>query len=387
MWVIIVPLFLILEATLTFPSNVSRSNERYLFASSPDQCDNLGSACATLSSFAANTSDYLQLLVNSNAAELIFHPGNHTLHSRFAIAHINQLWVNSNTSHSSLDTNIVCVNHSARFEFTNIPQIHFSNIKFLGCGGNRAESVVNFSLINTIFDGQQKEDIGRALELVNSSLLAERSSFVSNIDGGAVVVNGSNATFLNCNFEGNHADYGGAIYGNLLSNISIINSTLYDNSATEYGGAISIGALTNGMGNSETLSGISLVLASNFPHNRAEKRGGGMAIVHGSVSIFKSKFTNNIAILTGGALFSGDTSIININRFDFSSNNTTKDGGVVHVFNSTLFITNGTFSLNSAVKGHGGALCLQEGTYELSDCSFMFNEAETFGGAIYTRNS
>ena len=32
-------------------------------------------------------------------------------------------------------------------------------------------------------------------------------------------------------------------------------------------------------------------------------------------------------------------------------------------------------------------MCLQEGTNYLSDCNFKFNEAATFGGAIYTRNS
>jgi hypothetical protein len=75
------------------------------------------------------------------------------------------------------------------------------------------------------------------------SQLAERSSFVSNIDGGAVVVNGSNATFLICNFEGNRADFGGTIYGNLPSNVNITNTTIYDNSAKRCGGAIFFGSL------------------------------------------------------------------------------------------------------------------------------------------------
>ena len=340
-----------------------------------------------LSSFTANTSKFLD---NRNGIGLglilIFYSGNHTIYSKLVIAHINQLWIYSNTARS-LDTNIVCINHAARFEFANITHIHISNVKFLGCGGNRAESVMNFTLINTIFDGQQKPGIGTALELINSSLLAKRSSFISNINGGAVVVNGSTATFLNCNFEGNCAKFGGAIYGNLSSNISISNSTLNQNYAVEYGGAIFIGELT--IRDNETVFGMLSVLASNFSYNRAEKRGGGMAICHGNVSIilFGNKFTNNAANLTGGALFSDKASTINISRFDFSGNNAMRDGGAVHVFNSTLFISNGTFSQNSAVSGHGGALCLQEGTYELSDCSFMFNEAETFGGAIYTRNS
>ena len=51
-----------------------------------------------------------------------------------------------------------------------------------------------------------------ALELVNSSLTAKRSSFIYSIDGGAVIVNESNATFLNCNFEGNRAEFSGAIW-------------------------------------------------------------------------------------------------------------------------------------------------------------------------------
>lgn len=90
-------------------------------------------------------------------------------------------------------------------------------MKFLGCGGNRAESVMAFTLINTVFDGQQRESqyLGRALELVNSSLKADCSSFIFNINGGAVIINESTATFLNCNFEGNHAKFGGAIYNSL----------------------------------------------------------------------------------------------------------------------------------------------------------------------------
>ena len=59
----------------------------------------------------------------------------------------------------------------------------------------------------------------------------------------------------------------------------------------------------------------------------------------------------------------------------------------MHVFNSTLLILNSNFFRNSAVNGHGCALCLQEGTNYLSDCNFKFNEAATFGGVIYTRNS
>lgn len=213
-------LFLILGVLFTFPSNVI--NERYFIASSLEQCDSHVNVCLSLSSFAASAGDDLQL--SRNATEVILSPGNHTLHSKLTVAHVNHLWFHSNVSRS-LVTTIVCIDHAARFEFTNVTHVHISDVKFLGCGGNRALSVMELTLINAVFDGQKKEELGTALELVNSSLKAERSSFVYNIYGGAVIVNESAATFLNCSFEGNHAQRGGAIYGNLSSNVSIADST------------------------------------------------------------------------------------------------------------------------------------------------------------------
>ena len=81
------------------------------------------------------------------------------------------------------------------------------------------------------------------------------------------------------------------------------------NSAPESGGAIFIGLVDIENCCHETGFGKLSILASNFSHNVAEKRGGGVAVVHGNASICESKFTKNIAYLTGGALFSNSTSI------------------------------------------------------------------------------
>ena len=159
--------------------------------------------------------------------------------------------------------------------------------------------MMDFTLINTIFDGQQKKHLGTALELVNCTLKAERSSFVSNIIGGAMIANKSTAAFLNCKFEDNRAEFGGAIYGNLSSNISIANSTLNHNSASECGGAIFVGALI--IENNETGCGMLSVLASNFSDNKAEECGGGVAVFHVNVSTHESRFTNNVANSSGGS--------------------------------------------------------------------------------------
>ena len=381
MFCVILSLFLLLGVLLTLPSIVK--NERYFIVSSPEQCDSLDEGyCLTLSSLATklNTSNYFQL--SSYITELILCQGNHALYLRFAIASVNQLWFYSNTSHS-LDTNIVCIDRTARFEFTNITHIHIFNIKFLGCGGNRADSVMDFTLINTIFDGQQKKDLGTALELVNSSLKAERTSFVSNVIGGAVIVSESTATFLNCKFEGNHAELGGAIYGNLSSNISIANSTFDHNSAAKYGGAIYTGTLAIENYDNDIRYGVLSIQASNFSNNKAEQYGGGVAVFRVNMSTHESRFTNNVAKSSGGALFSG---IVNISGTDFSGNNATNYcGGAVHMNNTMVLIFNSTFNQNS--NHYGGALCLLWSINYLHDCTFRFNEAARLGGAIYTQNS
>ena len=391
---------------LIFPSNVR--SERYVIVSSCDSPED--PACLTLSSFATNAGNYLQF-----KTELVLFPGNHTLHSMLEIRHINQLWFHSNTSLTkhSLDTNIMCVNHTARFEFTNIVHVFMSDVKFLGCGRNRIESVADFTLINTILVADfthintifnaQENLVGTALELVNSTIQAERNSFVSNKHhlpfmfedtvfhariGGAVIVNQSNATFLNCKFDGNHAQlYGGAMYGDLTSNITIVNSTFDHNSAAICGGAIFAGSLT--IGSNDSRSGMLSIVTSNFSYNRAyHECGGGVAVYHLNVSTHETKFTNNLSYLSGGALFSNKSSIVNISKTEFAGNEVTNGcGGAVHVFNSTLMIFNSTFGHNSASDGHGGALCLQEATIDLSDCTFNYNKAAAFGGAIYIRNS
>ena len=117
-----------------------------------------------------------------------------------------------------------------------------------------------------------------------------------------MVVNESTTTFLNCNFEGNHAEFGGAIHGNLSSNVSITNSTFYRNSAERCGGAIFVGSLA--FQSNDSRRDMLTVLASNISDNEAEECGGGVAVFHVNISTHKTKFINNLAKVDGGAIFS-----------------------------------------------------------------------------------
>ena len=294
-------LVLLLGIFLTFPSNVR--NERYFIVSSQDRChnDSLESPSLTLSSFATNVSNYIQF-----NTELLLLPGNHTLHSKLTIKHINQLWLYSNTSDSN---NIIfCIDHTARFEFTNITHIHISNVKFLGCGGNRAESVMNFTLINTIFDGQQKKT---ALMLVKSIVKTENSSFTSNI-GGAVIAEQSTATILNCTFYENHANYstGGAINGHNCSNISVAYSTFYLNSAEDdCGGAVRM------------LNSTLIISNSTFSQNSAtSSHGGALCLQEGTNDLSDCTFDFNEAATFGGAIYARNSYHTYLLRCSFNTN-------------------------------------------------------------------
>ena len=143
-------------------------------------------------------------------------------------------------------------------------------------------------------------------------------------------------------------------------------------------------------GNDSITRGMLSIRTSIISDNEAEECGGGVAVFHVNISTHKTEFTNNVAKVDGGAILSHRSGIANISETNFidNTNNAINNcGGAMHVFNSTLLISNSNFIQYLAINGHGGALCLQEGTNYLSDCNFDFNEAETFGGAIYTRNS
>ena len=224
----------LLVATLLniFPHNVNNEWSHIVLSPSQFYCPQAQASCLTLNEFAANCKHYLQ-----NNTEIILLSGNHSLHSKLEIAHINYLWIH--TSYS-LGTTIACTSQAARFEFISIFHVLVSGVNFLGCGGNRVESVKNFILEDSSFEGQE-ENIGTALKLVNSTIEITRS-FFSNSNGscwlwfrnsndrklyawigGAVIVNQSNASFSDCCFRNNSAELGGAIFGDFTSKISINN--------------------------------------------------------------------------------------------------------------------------------------------------------------------
>ena len=224
---------------------------------------------------------------------------------------------------------------------------------------NAANVVLNnITLINGHHDTQGGAIYWNAANgnLYNSSFLNCSSN-----KGGAIQWTGTKGSVIECNFENNSADTGGAIYWYYADDGIIANSIFYNNNAC----AIDLASSKN-----------CRVTNCNFVKNSAYQRGGSIhwyGSNNGSVSY--CNFTESYDIY-GGAVFwhySNDGSISNCNFVK----NTASNGGAIRTYASHILVSNSKFIENRATLT-GGAI---EADCSVYNCTFINNTADS-GGAI-----
>ena len=257
---------------------------------------------------------------------------------------------------------------------------------------------------------------GGVLYSYQSTIKIEASEFHNNIvydRGGAIILFQSNIFFDGaCNLEHNHAENGGAIHST--------ESRLYVNGDVTIAHNIATG---NGGGVYLTTSKLNCQQQSNFGlyNNTAVSKGGGLhaietiaqivntffvsngkgecvwshsplrctydgliggAIIatNSTLDISRSRFEDNRADL-GGAIFTEQESIININGSVFDRNGATHmGGGVLYSNNSTTTINASAFHRNYAWSGGGGVLDSINSTITIEASEFHYNDAWNGGG-------
>jgi predicted outer membrane repeat protein len=160
---------------------------------------------------------------------------------------------------------------------------------------------------------------------------------------------------------------GGAIDMTGSSQLTLKNSTLYQNQASSSGGAIS------NRGN-----GPITILNSTFYQNQAGASGGAISIGFGPGTIVNSTFFDNNATGDGGAI----TSSLDLTLIDstLSGNTAGNGGGAIFAFQPT--IKNTVIYLNQASQG-GAILIPGNGRGTIVNSTITQNQASASGGAIY----
>jgi hypothetical protein len=165
-----------------------------------------------------------------------------------------------------------------------------------------------------------------------------------NSDGGTLVVNG-------CTLSGNVGrDFGGLL--GLSSDVMIIDSTINNNTATEYygGGLLNLGA--DMIVINSTISGNRVV---DYPYRRSGGGGGISVFEYGTLQVINSTITANIAEGSGGGIFARGASSVSLSR-SIVSGNTAYDSADEISSEGALIIVDDGNVFSDASKPTGSAL-------------------------------
>jgi predicted outer membrane repeat protein len=124
------------------------------------------------------------------------------------------------------------------------------------------------------------------------------------------------------------------------------------------------------------LDGITIANGSAF--NLEDPRGGGI-YNRGSLTVTNSTFRDNSSFRGGGGIFNSGT--LTVTNSTFSSNSGESIGGGIFNLGGNAFVTNSTFSGNSAYEGGG---IFNHGNLTVTNSTLVRNSASSNGGGIYT---
>jgi predicted outer membrane repeat protein len=210
------------------------------------------------------------------------------------------------------------------------------------------------------------------------------STFVGNAGtgsevGGAIYINGGSpvATVSGCQFSGNRAATGGAIYVGASQPLSVTDCTFTNNSATAGGG----GAIAQEFG-----GWYQQLTASNcsFVGNTATGDGGAMALRGwgGTATLSNCSFQSNSASGEGGGV-SADRLTVAVTNCQFIANEAAFVGGAYSQFIGTTSFHSCTFLANHGGDRAGAVWLYWYHTSQFHSCTFSDNAANFGGGGVW----
>src|ERR671914_465394 len=173
--------------------------------------------------------------------------------------------------------------------------------------------------------------------------------------------------------EGWHAETGGGLMNYSSGVVRLVDSTVRDNAAWNYGGGIYSGGPQDGLcvNTCPVGDGRLEIVRTNLIGNRTEGKGGGVFSTMSSTAVARPGFTANLAWGEGGAFDSGSKTSASITRSTCTGNRAGGEGGAVKTHGERpVSITDSNFIENEA-------------GVDLIDELGEFHEGEGGGGGMF----
>ena len=278
--------------------------------------------------------------------------------------------------------------------------------------GEDSTAVLNgFTLFNGINSSTANPDLkGGGIYCENTSPTLSDLRILENTAhyGGGVYLENSSSRLLNLEITTNSAlTDGGGLYLNNCTNVRVENCSVIDNTANTdgvggngYGGGVkchqSNGSLINvTIGNNQAfqygggiyLDDSSPTLSDVYISDNSAANGGGIYILESAPYIVNTSVTNNIANGGGGGVSITSTSNPIIEDCFISGNSATTKGGGIWASGGQLTINNSIIN-NNTTEDDGGGIACHEGTILNIDSSEVRgNVAGLEGGGFYLHNN
>ena len=261
-----------------------------------------------------------------------------------------------------------------------ISNSEFSQGSAVSYGGAIAVWGPNAVIVNNTFDNSKTTKLnGGAIYVNGANATISLSNFTqcnalgdSFSRGGAIDVDGNDTKILNCNFDDCDSRLGGVIYVSGAN--AFIEDSTFKNSEAYKGAAIYVEGVDT------------TILKSNFTDVTARDHGGAIYVEGANANISQSNFIGSkVTNFNGGAIYiAGENT--NIEKSNFTSTealnkNNKALGGAIYIEGADAVIKESDFDNCKATEG-GGAIYAYGNSAKIVDSTFNSSTAK-YGGAIY----
>jgi len=197
-----------------------------------------------------------------------------------------------------------------------------------------------------------------------------------NAYGGAVYMQ-NYLDLVDCVFESNKANVGGAIYCYSQGSLSVQNCAFNKNVVGTSSSTTNAGGLAGAI---YVYEGSLTVSEGSFTENSSPSAGAVLAY-NSQTTISGTSFVNNVSTQYAGACYF-QQGTVDISDAVFTGNQASLSAGALEFIETTVSVSQSVFT-HSKSGQHGGAVYVQNGSSTFTNCEFRGNTTAGYGGGVF----